>query len=110
MTENSRSQTGLSRRSFLKWSAAASGATAVLAGAEFSFVAARQPSLAQETGSAERMVRTCCPAHPVVELRPGPGAAQVGDGLVIGFDRRPVRDALIEKLRFRQLRHGHSLP
>lgn len=63
MTEQVCSQGNVSRRSFLKWSAAAGGATAVLAGAEFSFVAARQVAVAQEAAAEERLVRTCCPAH-----------------------------------------------
>jgi anaerobic dimethyl sulfoxide reductase subunit A len=53
----------LSRRSFLKWSAAAGGATAALSAAEFAFTPAASPSFAQDTASAEHMVRTCCPAH-----------------------------------------------
>lgn len=63
MTDQICSHGNVSRRSFLKWSAAAGSATAVLAGAEFSFVAARQASVAQEAAAAERLVRTCCPAH-----------------------------------------------
>ncbi|MCL4829296.1 MAG: molybdopterin-dependent oxidoreductase [Caldilinea sp.] len=58
-----RPRTRFSRRSFLKWSAAAGGATAALSAADFAFVPKSSTSFAQDTASAERMVRTCCPAH-----------------------------------------------
>ena len=63
MKEQDRFRSNLSRRSFLKWSAAAGSATAALSVADFSFVPAHSTLHAQEAAAAERMVRTCCPAH-----------------------------------------------
>jgi anaerobic dimethyl sulfoxide reductase subunit A len=63
MNELDGSPMGLSRRSFLKWSAAAGGAAAALSAADFAFVPARNASFAQDAAAAERRVRTCCPAH-----------------------------------------------
>lgn len=63
MNDQERSHSGLSRRSFLKWSAAAGGTTALLSAADFAFVPARASGQEAATDSGERIVRTCCPAH-----------------------------------------------
>lgn len=63
MKEQQHTHEGFSRRSFLKWSAAAGSATALLSAADFAFVPARASTLAQEASGGGKIVRTCCPAH-----------------------------------------------
>ena len=57
-------QTVLSRRSFMKWSAAMGGAAAALSTMDFWRVLAQDGSeLAESFGQDGQMIRTCCPAH-----------------------------------------------
>ncbi len=59
-------------------------------------IAAADPAVGQCAGQS---------AYPVVELGPGEGAAQVGDGDLVGFGLRPVRQAVVEEARFGRLLH-----
>lgn len=57
-------QTVISRRSFMKWSAAMGGTTAALSTMDFSRVLAQDGTeLAEAFGEGGEMIRTCCPAH-----------------------------------------------
>ncbi len=57
-------QTVVSRRSFMKWSAALGGTAAALSSTDFSRVLAQDGTeLAEAFGEPGEMIRTCCPAH-----------------------------------------------
>jgi len=57
-------QTVISRRSFMKWSAAMGGTAAALSSMDFSQVLAQDSTeLAEAFGEGGEMIRTCCPAH-----------------------------------------------
>ncbi|NDJ61434.1 MAG: molybdopterin-dependent oxidoreductase [Chloroflexi bacterium] len=57
-------QTVISRRSFVKWSAAMGGTAAALSTMDFSRVLAQDGTeLAEAFGEGGEMIRTCCPAH-----------------------------------------------
>lgn len=77
-------ETEFSRRSFLKWSAAAGTTTALLSAADLAFMPARTDTHAQNAAADRKIVRTCCPAHncggrcPIV--------ATVEDGVVVRLD------------------------
>ncbi|MCC6165889.1 MAG: molybdopterin-dependent oxidoreductase [Caldilineaceae bacterium] len=82
--EHQHDETGFSRRSFLKWSAAAGATTALLSAADFAWTSTHTQSYAQSADAGGKIVRTCCPAHncggrcPIV--------ATVEDGVVVRLE------------------------
>jgi anaerobic dimethyl sulfoxide reductase subunit A len=62
---NLNASTSITRRSFMKWSAALGGTAAAVSLGDFGFVNAQETAeeLAAAFGDTGRMVRTCCPAH-----------------------------------------------